>query len=410
MRVWMASRVALAHGLGGGMERYTDTVGRGLVERGHEVTLVTTDVGPGPGAGAGGGMEVVHLPGSTWRRYRRRWWADSWDQLRRANADRPYDVVLSQSAGALGYLAAARTELGLASVVVLHGSATSELVAGWRGARTPRGVYRLARQGWRVPPLLLRWRRVAAAVDRWVAVSEGVAAQASKELGVPRDRFTVVPPGADLERFCPDPAAGPRVRRRLGIPATAPVVAVVTRLEVGKGVDVALDAVARLRSRRPDLHLVVAGAGHHRRALAHRARGLGLDDSVRFLGFVGHDRLPGVLAAADVFLMPSLLPEGFPVSVAEAMAAGIPVVASATPGGRAAVDHGRTGLLVAPGDAAAAAAAIARILADAGRGRAMGAAARAEASARLGSSTTVDGLERVLVAAGVGSGDGRPRV
>jgi glycosyltransferase involved in cell wall biosynthesis len=102
------------------------------------------------------------------------------------------------------------------------------------------------------------------------------------------------------------------------------------------------------------------------------------------------------LAASDLFLMPSVLPEGFPVSVVEAMAAGVPVVAADTAGVRAAVDDGRTGLLVRRADPTALAGAVVALLDDDARRRAMGRAGREHASAQLSSEAMLDSFEEAL--------------
>jgi glycosyltransferase involved in cell wall biosynthesis len=206
----------------------------------------------------------------------------------------------------------------------------------------------------------------------------------------------VVPPGVAVDRFRPDPRLRASTRVRLGIPAGAPVVVLVNRLEREKGVAVALEAVRRLRDAFPDLHVVVAGTGHDERRLRRLAAVLGLGDACRFLGLVGHDSLPAVLAAADVFAHPSLCAEGRPASIAEAAAAGLPVVATRSAGATEVVVDGVTGVLVPRGDAAALAAAVARLLADSGARAAMGRAARDLAATSWPATAQVGAVEAVL--------------
>ena len=129
------------------------------------------------------------------------------------------------------------------------------------------------------------------------------------------------------------------------------------RLEVEKGVDVAIRAAAAI----PELDLVVAGDGSCRATLEATAAELGIAERIHFLGY--RTDPAALLANADLFVLPSLV-EGFPLSVVEAMAAGVPVVASDIGGTREAVEHERTGLLVRPRDADALAAAIRRTLSD----------------------------------------------
>jgi glycosyltransferase involved in cell wall biosynthesis len=172
-----------------------------------------------------------------------------------------------------------------------------------------------------------------------------------------------------------------------------------SRLERTKGAHVLVEAVALLRPTHPDLRLLVAGAGPAEPGLRRQVSGLGLGDRVLLLGRVDHADLPAVHAAADLFALPALAPEGLPLSLAEAMASGLPVVASSVGGVAEAVEDGVTGVLTPPGDAAALAAAVAGLLAD-GEGRvAMGARARQAAAARFDAVAVVDAVEGVVAGA-----------
>ena len=198
MRLWIVTPVTLAHGRSGDIEHYTELLATGLSARGHEVTVVTTAHPDGRITDRMGDVELVYVPGSSSRTYEPQWWADTYARLRAAHAEQPVDAVVSFSAGALGWVAPARTELGVPTVVVLHGSLGGELRRTWREARTVRPWYRLARLAGRTAPLLLGWRRAAPAVAAWAPVSQAVAAESRRELGIPSDRVTVVPACVDV--------------------------------------------------------------------------------------------------------------------------------------------------------------------------------------------------------------------
>ncbi len=194
------------------------------------------------------------------------------------------------------------------------------------------------------------------------------------------EKLIEMPNGVDAELF--KPGDGGALRARLGIPATATVAAFVATLDRAhhfKRLDVAIDALARLGD--PDLHLVVAGGGELLDGFRDRAAASGIGERVHFLGAVPHAELPGVLRGADLFLLTTEPPESFGIVLIEAMAAGLPAIATDYPGVRAVVDEGRTGLLVARGDPAAVAAALGELAAAPDRGREMGAAGRAKAIA-----------------------------
>jgi D-inositol-3-phosphate glycosyltransferase len=199
-------------------------------------------------------------------------------------------------------------------------------------------------------------------------------------------RLIEMPNGVDAERFAPGPDGG-GLRARLGIGTDAPVVAFVATLDRAhhfKRLDVAIGALARLRREgtgpRREFHLVVAGGGELLEGFRAQAATAGVGELVHFLGAVPHADLPEVLRACDVFLLTTEPPESFGIVLIEAMASGLPTIATDYPGVRAVVDEGETGLLVPRDDPGAVAAAL-RALAEAGpeRRAEMGAAGRARA-------------------------------
>ena len=176
-------------------------------------------------------------------------------------------------------------------------------------------------------------------------------------------KLVEMPNGVDAELFAPgEDASG--LRRRLGIEAGAPVVAFVATLDRAhqfKRLDLAIDALAALERR--DVHLLVAGGGELLEGFRRRAQGAGVAERVHFLGPVAHEGLPDVLRAADLFLLTTEPPESFGIVLIEAMACGLPAIATDYPGVRAVVDEGSTGLLVPRGDPAAVAGAISELVA-----------------------------------------------
>jgi glycosyltransferase involved in cell wall biosynthesis len=190
-----------------------------------------------------------------------------------------------------------------------------------------------------------------------------------------------MPNGVDAERFSPGPG-GSGLRRRLGIPDDAIVAAFVATLDRAhhfKRLDVAIDALAELGDER--MHVVVAGGGELVEDFRARAGERGVGERVHFLGAVPHPELPDVLRAADLFLLTTEPPESFGIVLIEAMATGLPVIATDYPGVSAVVTDG-TGLLAPQGDAGAVAARLHEIVDMGPDGRlAMGARGRARAEA-----------------------------
>jgi phosphatidylinositol alpha-1,6-mannosyltransferase len=198
------------------------------------------------------------------------------------------------------------------------------------------------------------------------------------ELDIPEDRVRVVPLGADPFFFRPgiDTVA---VRARYRLPPGRLLLSV-ARLTRHKGIDTALQALARLRTTHPDLHYAVVGTGEEHDALDAEARELGISDRVRFLTDVPDRDLPALYNCAEIYLGVSRLMEqrveGFGISLAEASACGLPVIAGRSGGMPAAVRDGATGLLVEADRVNPVVEALERLLNDAAlRGR-LGAAGR----------------------------------
>jgi phosphatidylinositol alpha-mannosyltransferase len=206
-------------------------------------------------------------------------------------------------------------------------------------------------------------RRIAASI----AVSQAAADFLAR--AIPGE-VEIVPNGVDVERFArPQPPAP-------GLP-DGRIVLWVHRLDPQKGFPIAVRAFGRLAAEVDGVHLVVVGDGRDRDAI-----GL-LSDADRrqvvMLGSVPNDDLPPYHAAADVFVAPATGQESFGIVLVEAMAAGVPVVATDIPGYREVVRDGVEGLLVPPDDANALAAALRRVLDEPGLASALGTAGRERA-------------------------------
>ena len=163
------------------------------------------------------------------------------------------------------------------------------------------------------------------------------------------------------------------------------------RLESAKGIYDLLKAVAALRPEMPDLRLVCAGDGD-RLSVAHYAERLGIAEVVKFTGWVGPSGKRALLESAAVFALPSY-DASLPMSLVEAMAAGVPVVASKVGGIPEVVVDGVSGLLVAPGDTATLTRQLRKVILDRAYGAKLGAAARESARLRFSPERALPMLE-----------------
>jgi glycosyltransferase involved in cell wall biosynthesis len=179
---------------------------------------------------------------------------------------------------------------------------------------------------------------------------------------IPPEKISLVPNAIDLRRFSPGEASRDEARAGLGLPAASRIVAGVGRLNSQKNFALFLDIAAQLAHRFPDLHFLLAGDGPEEQMLREKASALGIVNRVTFSGYVADTRL--VYLAADVLLMPSRY-EGLPMTLLEAMAMGLPVVASKLDGIAEVIGDGAEGFLVPSDDAALFVERTAVLLADA---------------------------------------------
>jgi glycosyltransferase involved in cell wall biosynthesis len=299
-------------------------------------------------------------------------------------ADAGYDVVHTHSAkaGALGRLAAERA--GTPRVVhTFHGFPFHEFQS--RGRRAAYVAIE---------------RYLGRRTDMFLAVGGAVAAEAVRRGIAGPERVRVINPAISWPDIPAGPAARAAARRRLGVPVGGKVVGTVGRVDYQKAPESFVDALAALD--RPDVYGVWIGDGPLRRDLERRAERRGLGDR---LHCVGHsDDVPGLLPGLDVFVMASRY-EGLPCAVAEAMSAGLPVVATAVNAVPDVVLPGETGLLAAPERPQQLAAAIRYMLDQPAEAARMAAAGQR----LIGDRFTPDALGAVLDAAYGSGGSGPPR-
>jgi len=394
MRICIVTVASYAHGIGG-MQAHSADLCRGLVEAGHEVEVVSARHRDGL-------TQTEHL-GATWhfvdatarrpgRPYRNRdWLRASADAFAELHAERPFDVVHSESTSALGLLRRGvhrnvpvavkfhGNYLGLAAATIGRGVRESGI--GPRVREAKHLVWLTA--GHVIPPDFVRFRACEAMVPSRQQLDGTV-----RSFLLDRARVHVVPNGISVEDFA---APGrDEARKSLGL-GTGPILLCVGRLARDKGFATAIEALARLES---DARLLVLGSGPERALLEQTARRTGVSDRVDFLGSKPRAEVVHHLAASDVFVFPTERDEAAPLVPLEAMAAGLPVVASDIGGGAELIESGKNGLLVPPASVDSLARAIDSLLADDALRRRMGEAARERIVERY----TIEAMTRQTVA------------
>ena len=385
MNLILLTRSTLAH-LVGGVETHVDAVGRAAAELGHAVEVITTAHPRGLLREEGAGVRTEYLADTRPALAPGGWHRASVEAVRRRAARGQGDLVLSFShAGA----ALARARVGPPHWAVLYGRMLAHLASEWHDRAGAAGLLAYARRALSVVHHALGEARLIARVDGVVATYDALHTDLSRRAG---RRVVLAYNGTDPRRFRPDAAARAALRRRLDVPAPAPVLLMAATVNRQKGIWIGVEAFVELARRRPDVHLVVVGDGPDRARLAAGLAGRDAGRRARFVGAVPLAAMPDYFAAADLLLYPTLRAEGLPTAVVEALASGVPVVASDRGGVASAVRDGETGLLLAAPTVAGVAAAVTALLADPGRLAAMGHRGVETARARFDTLRIVDRL------------------
>lgn len=234
--------------------------------------------------------------------------------------------------------------------------------------------------GIRVAERRARWhlwldRATNSLVRSNVCVSRAVAEFSATTGGLQRAKLVVIPNGVDVASIA---AAEPLDLADLGIPPPSRVVVAVGRLDRQKGLQFLVDAAGEMSRGLDDVHFLIVGEGPDRTALLRRVSERGLSARVHFAGWRAD--VPRILRSATCLVLPSLW-EGMPNVVLEAMAAGLPVVATRVEGVEELIVPGETGLLVPAASATELAEALKAVLRDAEQARRLGQAGQQRAIA-----------------------------
>jgi glycosyltransferase involved in cell wall biosynthesis len=350
----------------GGAERHVVDLALALRRKGHEVVVACSVAGSLAEPFEAAGVTVRPL---TRRLVKRRVSVAYARGIKRLLEERRFDLVHAHIFASTVAAAIATRWTGVPLVVTEHTEASWQT---WRARWVSRWVYRQA--------------------ERMIAVSTPIEQRLTQRGGIPPNLVTLIPNAVIPASDDPPEVAGTLPDGWL----ERPLIGVIARLQPEKGVANFLEAVARVSRISPEARFIVVGDGPLREELLGLAKRGALRERVRFLGYRADARaLVGLL---DVLVVPSLT-EGSPLIVLEAMAAGVPVVASAVGGIPDQIRHGEEGLLVPPDDPDALAEKLWELLRDPIRARRLGKAGRRRAENEFCHDTLVSRIEAVYCAA-----------
>jgi len=391
MHIVCLSRIVMAHGIRGGMEQHLEAVATGLVQRGHQVTVLTTAHPRGLDHEIVAGVRYEYLDAPAGH-YRPVWWRVSRCRLLEMMGTESIDVCWGQGAGAEG-IACLPPIRRPPLVTILHGTLLGEAQSRLRNVPPIRNLV-LAAILWR---RAICWQSHVKAARAVVAVSNQVAEEAQEfycRYPGPMPPMYVIPNGIQLEHFSWEGALREEMRQKLHIGHSEKLIIGVGRLIREKGFHILIEALGHLRC--PDVRLALVGDGPDRRYLQKRIRSVHLVGRAQLIGYVPHTQVPHYLSAADIFVMPTLRHEGLPLSIIEAMASGLPIIAADIGGIPTAIEHDTTGLLFQSGDVEALAHAIKQVLSDARLAKSLGTNAQRFAREHFSQQRMLDRIEGVF--------------
>ncbi len=161
--------------------------------------------------------------------------------------------------------------------------------------------------------------------DRFIVLSKAFGNVLHQKYQIPWEKIHVIPGGVDINRFKPDLSIT-EARTKLGWSCERPTIFTSRRLVHRVGVDKLLTAIAQIKPKIPDIYLAIAGRGPLQDSLEQIVTELGLENNVKFLGFLPDELLPVAYQAADLSIMPSQSFEGFGLAIVESLACGTPVI------------------------------------------------------------------------------------
>ncbi len=366
MVVCIVARRIWTHGLGG-MEMHCLSLAGELVRQGHIVHVVTTAHPSGRKEDTHLGAHIYYLQGTPPGDYSGPWWNASraWGQEHFGKLG--VEAILSMSAAGN---AMARLPNAPPLFFIIHGHGWPQLKSYWHDSRGLRKIVRFPLDAVRIFASILWGLRALRKAAGVLGVSQELCDQ------LRRYRTYFLPNAVDIDRFRPDTIRRADTRTALGYSDTDLVALMVGTVNWQKGVDLGLRACADVAAERRELRAVVIGEGPTLGALARWARAEAPHLSVGFLGSQPNEVLPRYYAAADIFLFPSRRQEGLPTTVLEAMATGLPIIATRSGGTPTAVRDGETGLLTSIDDSGGFTEALRTLVDDPARRQALGVAAR----------------------------------
>lgn len=343
MRIAVFIKNTTVHASYGGLETQNAVLCKGLVAKGHDVTIFSPQRELLQDSTEQDGVKYVFVK-STYRMGvflgfggsldKNNWFNSSVRSFITHHTKSPFDVVIGQSSAAIGIIKR-KDELNVPVISISHGTILSEYKTYLSEIRDLKSLLKLIpNTGFVLKNFFFRQREMIHGSNKVVAVSNFVRNSIIEETFTNEDRVVVIHNGLDPATITPKKRSASQKVKLL----------YVGRLERSKGIHLLFYMLSTTQT--PEMELVLVGQGPYKEFLQTMAHDLKLDDVVTFKGQLTHNDAINIYSDSDIFVLPTLRVEGFPMTLVEAMFVGLPVVASNMGGISDAVDDGSTGYLV----------------------------------------------------------------
>lgn len=348
MRIGVFIKNTTLHKSYGGFETQNKLLCEGLVTRGHEVYIFSPQKELNITDREENGVRYIFIPcifrkfSILYSKNKNSWYNRSYDEFKKMHENSRFDVVISQSSWGLGVIRH-KKELEIPVVSISHGSKIGEYQTRLQSARSLKDHIKLLIDLFHVMHnFFVTQRQFIHGADKAVAVSNAVKQQIMAETHVAEGKVEVIHNGVDPVVFA---TGGNKQQGFIEV-------LYVGRVIRDKGIFVLANAMKDVVKADPGVKVSVIGEGEDSAELERYIASRGLNEYMKLEGKIPYNEVTKRMSFADIFVLPSLRVEGFPMTIIEAMFAGLPVIAADMGGNADAIEDGATGFLVKSGNAA----------------------------------------------------------
>jgi glycosyltransferase involved in cell wall biosynthesis len=340
----------------GGTEVHAETLAKAAAAKGHAVTMITTAHPAGTESEKNNGYETVYLPGTHFsmsRKWLGAWWEKSAKKISELAAAGRVDVIWAENFAGQHYAGLPEGPGKKPVISIINGPGLrGELLNHWAQVSSPLDlVYFLTRATGQMLFYTLPWFYNATGnSDYLICVSDYCEREIRREFSKSRQKIATIYNPVNAALFCPEEGVRAAGRKRYGISAGEPVLAMSGVMSRQKGMHLGLMAFRLVKDKVPAARLLIAGDGPEMQNLKALAASQGLAESALFLGRLENKDINTFCNAADIYLNPTLRHEGLPLTLLEAISCGLPCVTAKVGGTESAIEDGISGFFTKPGD------------------------------------------------------------